>query len=352
MHLNKKSMKSRFFNSIFFSKEKAESLKKLRIIQQNLIHVQGLPKSLNNKTLLKSSEYFGQYGTIKNVILSKKINPENNKEVYSVYITYENAIQASTAILCVDSLLIDGKIIRAFFGTTRYCNYFLNSKTCPKNKKCMFLHKLVSNKNIIIDDNTNFSYNEHLNMAKKIIELSNEEIKNILKKGKSLNNILPSIDFIFLTEEQKENYFSTGNISYIKNNSNQTLDTFMNNNYSLSNSYNIINNSYNIINVFNIDNIERNIDNDIHKDINLEKENLRNCNSNINVNREKYQDPEDLYSIFKDSINHILLAKPFYVRNSNIPLNKLEYDYLRDDLLKKGIDINLVLKGCLDCIKD
>ena len=182
MHLSKKSMKSRFFNSIFFSKEKAESLKKLRIIQQNLIHVQGLPKNLNNKTLLKSSEYFGQYGTIKNMILSKKINPENNKEVYSVYITYENAIQASTAILCVDSLLIDGKIIRAFFGTTRYCNYFLNSKTCPKNKKCMFLHKLVSNKNIIIDDNTNFSYNEHLNMAKKIIELSNEEIKNILLK--------------------------------------------------------------------------------------------------------------------------------------------------------------------------
>ena len=39
-------MESRFLGSIFFNKEKAESLKKLRIINQNLIHVQGLPKNL------------------------------------------------------------------------------------------------------------------------------------------------------------------------------------------------------------------------------------------------------------------------------------------------------------------
>ncbi len=116
MHLNKKSMKSRFFNSIFFSKEKAESLKKLRIIQQNLIHVQGLPKSLNNKTLLKSSEYFGQYGTIKNVILSKKINPENNKEVYSVYITYENAIQLLLQYYVLIHYLLMEKLYVLFLG--------------------------------------------------------------------------------------------------------------------------------------------------------------------------------------------------------------------------------------------
>ena len=182
---------------MFFSKEKAESLKKLRIIKQNLIHVQGLPKSLYNKIILKSSEYFGQYGTIKSMILSKKINRENNKNVYSVYITYENALQAAIAILCVDSLLIEGKIIRAFFGTTKYCSYFLYNKECPRKSECMLLHKLVSNKEIIIDENTNFSYNEHLNMSKKIIELYNVEIKNILRKSNKSNNVLPSIDFIF-----------------------------------------------------------------------------------------------------------------------------------------------------------
>ena len=146
-------MQRRFLSSINFTKEEAESLKKLRIIKQNLIHVQGLPKNLANTEVLKSKEYFGQYGTITNIILSRKRNPENNKEAYSVYITYENKIEAACAILCVDSLLICGKIIRAFFGTTKYCSYFLDNRKCPNSKKCLFLHQLVTNKEIIIDAN-------------------------------------------------------------------------------------------------------------------------------------------------------------------------------------------------------
>ena len=133
-------MRSRFLDSIFFSKEKVESLKQLRIINQNLVHVEGLPKNLLKEELLKSRKYFGQYGKIKKLILSRKINPENNKDVYSVYITYENKIEAACAILCVDSLLICGKIIRAFFGTTKYCNFFLENTTCKNLKKCLFLH--------------------------------------------------------------------------------------------------------------------------------------------------------------------------------------------------------------------
>ena len=139
-------MESRFSSLFIYDKEKTEFLKKLRIIKQNLIHVQGLPKYLVNVNILKSRKYFGQYGTIKNIIISKKINQENNKEVYSVYITYKNNIEDACAILCVDSLLIFGKIIRAFFGTTKYCNYFLNNKTCPNLKKCMYILTSISYK--------------------------------------------------------------------------------------------------------------------------------------------------------------------------------------------------------------
>ena len=109
---------SRFLNSIFFTKEKAETLQKIRIINTNLIHVQGFPKYLSND-ILKSPEYFGQYGTILNLILSEKTNPETNRKSYSAYITYSNKIEASLAILCVDSLMIKGKIIRVFFGTNK-----------------------------------------------------------------------------------------------------------------------------------------------------------------------------------------------------------------------------------------
>ena len=118
---------SRFFNSFFFTKERAESLKKIRIINTDLIHVQGFPKYLAKYNILKSPEYFGQYGTIKNLIISEKTNPNNKRKSYSAYITYSNKIEASLAILCVDSLMIKGKIIRVFFGTNKYCNYFLNN---------------------------------------------------------------------------------------------------------------------------------------------------------------------------------------------------------------------------------
>ena len=342
-------MKSRFLNSFSFSKEEAESLKKIRIIKPNLIHVQSIPKSLTNVETLKTKRYFGQYGTIKDIALSIKIN-DNNKETYSVYITYENEIEAACAILCVDSLLIFRKVLRVFFGTTKYCVYFLENKKCPNPKQCMYLHELVTDKKLIIDSNNNFSFNEHWNMSKKIIEQSKTYIKDILSKPKKWKSRLPYLDFIFLSEEEKQLYCSQNNICYVRN---------FNDNYISS----LINNKSNIINIYNINNIQIGINNNniiknykfnqseylISKNDN-NSENFKDFDNMNNVN--KYQDPFELYNIFKDSINHILLSKPFFDIIKNAPLKKLEYNYFKNDLSKKGVDINILLKGCLDCIKD
>ena len=342
-------MKSRFLNSFSFSKEEVESLKKIRIIKPNLIHVQSIPKSLTNVETLKTKRYFGQYGTIKDIALSIKIN-DNNKETYSVYITYENEIEAACAILCVDSLLIFRKVLRVFFGTTKYCVYFLENKKCPNPKQCMYLHELVTDKKLIIDSNNNFSFNEHWNMSKKIIEQSKTYIKDILSKPKKWKSRLPYLDFIFLSEEEKQLYCSQNNICYVRN---------FNDNYISF----LINNKCNIINIYNINNIQIGINNNniiknnkfnqseylISKNDN-NSENFKDFDNMNNVN--KYQDPFELYNIFKDSINHILLSKPFFDIIKNAPLKKLEYNYFKNDLSKKGVDINILLKGCLDCIKD
>ena len=342
-------MKSRFLNSFSFSKKEVESLKKIRIIKPNLIHVQSIPKSLTNVETLKTKRYFGQYGTIKDIALSIKIN-DNNKETYSVYITYENEIEAACAILCVDSLLIFRKVLRVFFGTTKYCVYFLENKKCPNPKQCMYLHELVTDKKLIIDSNNNFSFNEHWNMSKKIIEQSKTYIKDILSKPKKWKSRLPYLDFIFLSEEEKQLYCSQNNICYVRN---------FNDNYISS----LINNKSNIINIYNINNIQIGINNNniiknykfnqseylISKNDN-NSENFKDFDNMNNVN--KYQDPFELYNIFKDSINHILLSKPFFDIIKNAPLKKLEYNYFKNDLSKKGVDINILLKGCLDCIKD
>ena len=345
-------MKYGLSGSFFFSNEKAEELKKLRIIKQNLIHVHGLPRSLANTEILKSSEYFGQYGKIKNIVLSSKMNQDSNKEVYSVYITYKNKIEAACAILCVDSLLINGKIIRAFFGTTKYCSYFLENRICQSAKKCAYLHQLVSNKDIIIDANTNFSYNEHLNMSKKIISKSILEIKNILSKGTKLKGVLPPIEFIFLNEAQKEKYLGSGNINYVKSNENKVIDSSIKNNFMINNIYNFNNIRININNDNIIKNNGFNYSDNIKSENIVDTKNFNDLNPICDVNIKRYQDPFELYNIFKDSIKHILLSKPFFINIKNTQLKKMEYNYFKNDLLKKGIDINLALQGCLDCISD
>lgn len=62
----------------------------------------------------------------------------------------------------------------------------------------MFLHQLIKDKDIIIDSNTVFSYNEHLSLAKKIINFSSEEARKlVLSMPKPKKTIFPCIDFIF-----------------------------------------------------------------------------------------------------------------------------------------------------------
>ena len=324
---------SRFLNSFFFTKEKAESLKKIRIINTNLIHVQGFPKYLAKYNILKSPEYFGQYGIIKNLIISEKTNPDNKRKSYSAYITYSNKIEASLAISCVDSLMIKGKIIRAFFGTNKYCNYFLNNERCPNDDEYPFLHSYSSDKDIIIDSNTEFNYNDHINLAKKILEIYNPKTIKLLQEiKKPEKNIFPTIDFIYLSEEEKEYYLSKGNFTYVKGKDDIKKSNFFNISNININICNFSNNLYN--NVF--------INNEI-------KTKLTNENvDNINSPKEAFE----LYKIFGNSIKNILLLKPFLNKFGNNSIKKMEFLFLKDDLMKKGYNVDKLLYGCLDCIKD
>ena len=122
-----------------------------------MIHVHEFPRTTAKTEKMKTNEYFGQYGKIIKAMIVCKKNPDSKRKIYSAFITYSNEREASFAILSVDSLLVKGKTIRAFFGTTKFCNYFLNNELCPNLDKCFFLHKLVNNNDIIIDDKTIFS---------------------------------------------------------------------------------------------------------------------------------------------------------------------------------------------------
>ena len=353
------SITSRFLGKIIFSKNEILSLSKIRIIKKNLVHVHGFPPSLANTEKLSQIEYFGQYGKIQKILLSSKINSETNKKTYSVYITYSNEKEASYAILAVDSLLIEGKLIRVFFGTTKYCNYFLNNSYCPNEEKCMFLHKLVKDKDVIIDNNTIFSYNEHLNLAKKNIQFSNPETKKrIMSLHKPENTVFPNIEFIFLNEDQKEKYFHSSLISYVKSNSSgQEINNNYNNFIAQSIYSNIIKNDLqnnsniyqNLIKNKSIANLAQNIKynkNQINNLNNLISK--ENCCKIINLD-----DPFEMHKILQKHIKYILELKTiFYKNKNNLMFEKIEFNYLKKELNKKGINIYKFLNGCLDYIKD
>ena len=356
------SNNSHFLGQIFFTKNEISMLEKIRIVKKNLVHVHGFPSSLASVEKLSQIEYFGQYGKIKKILLSSKTNSDTNKKTYSVYITYSNEKEASFAILAVDSLLVEGKIIRAFFGTTKYCNYFLNSSPCPNEDKCMFLHKLVKDKDIIIDSNTIFSYNEHLNLAKKIIEFSNQEMKKkVINLPKPKNTFFPNINFIYLNEDQKEHFLHSSHISYIKSNStkselnncnnlfynkysNTIKDNFQDlliNNYDNNILYKSLtkNKSIGNLHIKNIFNNSRiNSSNNLHSN--------ENCNKNINLN-----ETLEMYKLFKNPIKHILLARVLFSKINNDKLIKeIEFNYFKNELSKNNINIYYFLNGCLDFI--
>jgi len=282
------------------TKESIAYYSKIRIIQKNLIHVQGLPKSFD-ADILKSNEYFGQYGLIIKILVAYKTDPDNNKKLYSAYITYSNEIEAASAILCVDSLLIGTKIIRVFFGTTKYCGFFLNNIQCPNSNKCSFLHKIANDKDIIIKDNSSFSYNDHINLSKKIIQSSNP--KTFLNKNNKKSTVLPSVEFIYLSEEEKENYFASKNIRYIKN-----IGTSNNNIY--------LNDFNGQLKNFDFNFISSNLNNNISSNKTQKKNLNENLNSNPNTNKNNKS-----FNIFAINNNDISMNSPNYIIFLKIRLN-------------------------------
>jgi CCR4-NOT transcription complex subunit 4 len=52
------------------------------------------------------------------------------------------------AILAIDNVEIDDHILRASFGTTKYCSFFLKNCDCP-NKDCLYMHNLADENDII-----------------------------------------------------------------------------------------------------------------------------------------------------------------------------------------------------------
>nr|POF04511.1 general negative regulator of transcription subunit 4 [Quercus suber] len=138
-------------NQAVLQKEKAKAeaqhlsrkhLAGLRVMQKNLVYVTGLsPTSQEDQLLqtLRGDQYFGQYGKIIKIVVSKAKDPSHPHSV-GVYVTYERKEDAQSCISAVNGAKNGERTLRAQFGTTKYCSAYLRNETCT-NRNCMFLHE-------------------------------------------------------------------------------------------------------------------------------------------------------------------------------------------------------------------
>lgn len=100
---------------------------------------------------MKQFEYFGQYGKINKLIVNKNKTYNTNGPngpSFSAYITYSSCEESSLAILSLDNTIVDNHLLRASYGTTKYCSNFLKGIECM-NKECLYLHYFAEASNIL-----------------------------------------------------------------------------------------------------------------------------------------------------------------------------------------------------------
>jgi CCR4-NOT transcription complex subunit 4 len=104
---------------------------------------------------MRRYEYFGQYGKIQKIMvknkegcnsMSDRLGDESSSSTksllsFAAHITFSTPEEASLAILALDKHVFDSRKIRASFGRTKFCKFFLQNTECPERASCPYLHK-------------------------------------------------------------------------------------------------------------------------------------------------------------------------------------------------------------------
>ncbi|KAH6918708.1 hypothetical protein BKA70DRAFT_1248007 [Coprinopsis sp. MPI-PUGE-AT-0042] len=104
-----------------------KSLANVRVVQRSVVYVTGIGPRFAKEELiptLRSNEYFGQYGKISKILIVKRTPPGGNGPVIGLYITYHRREDAARAVAAVDGAPSPGggrEVMRASYGTTKYC---------------------------------------------------------------------------------------------------------------------------------------------------------------------------------------------------------------------------------------
>lgn len=105
-------------------KREAESLNRkhlagLRVVQKNLVYVVGLSPQIREEDLLRTlrgPQYFGQYGKIIKIVVSKSKDGGHAAQSLGVHVTFARKEDAAKCIQAVDGSENGGRTLRYSFS--------------------------------------------------------------------------------------------------------------------------------------------------------------------------------------------------------------------------------------------
>ncbi|KRY50068.1 Bardet-Biedl syndrome 2 -like protein, partial [Trichinella britovi] len=143
------------------STKSRRNLADLRVLQNNLVSVYGLPLEIADPDTLRSDEYFGRFGKIIRILMNKK------GKTPTAYITFQRSEDAMQAVAEFGKNNFLGQTVRASLGTTKYCVFFLKNSIC-KNKECHFMHSVVPDEATFTKED--MEKGKHIVLQKKLVD--------------------------------------------------------------------------------------------------------------------------------------------------------------------------------------
>ena len=118
----------------------------MRVIRRDLVYVVGLTPRLCEEAPLRETGVFQKFGEVLKIHAAPP-KPGAALVTGSAYVTFADEEAAARCIRGVDRVALDGKTLRASFGTTKYCASFLRGARCM-NKNCLYLHDVGVDRNL------------------------------------------------------------------------------------------------------------------------------------------------------------------------------------------------------------
>lgn len=117
-----------------------KNLAGVRVVQKNLVYVIGLNPTIRDEgqllQTLRGPEYFGQYGEIDKIVVSKAKPGGNPNQGIGVYVTFSRKADAASCIAAVDGSTNGDRLLRFVISYNFYrasTNSLLERNTGPLN---------------------------------------------------------------------------------------------------------------------------------------------------------------------------------------------------------------------------